>query len=251
MLSPLSLLLFSSLVFAAPHHNLHRHISPTHLTAQPDIESSVKREASSFLGTLERMTDAEVFSIYHTCHSGTITWPLADTPCPIIEMVTPQLNIFGRPESTPSTLTVHNYCSYDLFFQHLNGAGPLLETGSIPAGQTIHSPLAGTVMKVSKSQAMTKPVQIEYGAHGFYDLSLIDCLGSTNGTTNADTSACAGHEAGLQLSSPAGLAFQCASGAWCDDQVYLYEVSPRRIFGEIFSEGNKLMKRCRRIFVRC
>lgn len=90
-------------------------------------------------------------------------------------------------------------------------------------------------LKVSKVEgSFAKPVQIEYsGTEGriSFDISLIDCLGTVmdpeNGVyvKNGNTSACAGHEAGLQIGNDKSLSFQCRPGAWCDDQVYLYEVS--------------------------
>jgi hypothetical protein len=134
----------------------------------------------------------------------------------------PQASLFARPESTPGMLDVHNYCSYDLHYEHLGGVpGQRV----LPAGGSISEPAVGTVMKVNKVQGLDQPVQIEYGGK-FYDISLIDCLRKDeNGKRTADTSGCAGHEHGLQLSNPGSRAWQCDSGAWCDDQAYLYEVS--------------------------
>ncbi|CAO2655280.1 Nn.00g103440.m01.CDS01 [Neocucurbitaria sp. VM-36] len=181
-------------------------------------------EASSDT-TLERMSTSEVEAIYKTCWGGILELPLPGTPNPVVDVVAPQLSIFTLPIAKADTLTVHNYCSYDIFFDHFKGESKL-ESGSISAGASFDSPLSGTVMKVSKSSNMGKDMLIEYSvADGnlYYDLSLITCLGQTDGLENNDTSGCAGHEAGLQLGNSVSKSFQCAAGAWCDDQVYLYQ----------------------------
>ncbi|KAF1941501.1 hypothetical protein EJ02DRAFT_512421 [Clathrospora elynae] len=223
MLSLVHLLVSSALVTAAPYHQQHRHVSPVGLSG---TESLVTRTTKSNLGTLERMTTAEVQEICHVCWNGAVEWPLPDTPNPVIESNSEQLSLFDRPASTPNTLTVHNYCTYPLYFNHYHQADSL-ETGTLTAGQTINRPLAGTVLKVYKTKDMVKDVLVEYGIDSqntmWYDLSLITCLGTTNGLSNSDTSACAGHEAGLQLGNSGEMSFQCAGGAWCDDQVYLYK----------------------------
>jgi hypothetical protein len=185
-------------------------------------------------------------TICHLCHQkNPIQWPLPASadgvlmPMPVVDNLTwTQLSLFARPESTPSKLTVMNYCSYDLYFEHWNEAVKL-SSGVIASGGSCKEAIAGTVMKVGKDSIVGQPVQIEYSApNGFYDLSLIDCLarseveGPQKGFRTADTSACAGHEHGLQLSNPGSKAFQCAAGAWCDDQAYFYEVS-NSAFGEM------------------
>ena len=76
-------------------------------------------------------------------------------------------------------------------------------------------------------------MQVEYSVNdtASFDLSLIDCLGTEGMTTtgkvirNGDMSMCPGHEQGLQLGNKGSRSWQCAAGAWCDDQAYLYEVS--------------------------
>lgn len=183
---------------------------------------------SSGDSTLERMSTSDVEAIYKTCWNGQLKWPLPNTPNPVVDKVAPQLSIFSLPASKADTLIVHNYCSYDLYFNHFNG-GNSLESGKLAARDSIERPLSGTVMKVSKTSDMAKDVLIEYAVAGdgqlYYDLSLITCLGTTDGMENGSTKDCAGHEAGLQLGNAQSKSFQCAAEAWCDDQVYLYQVS--------------------------
>lgn len=207
-------LLFSGLVAAAPYY------TPI---ASPSIEVasevSVKRSDDSILN---RMSDSEVLSICKTCWGGALEWPLPNTPAPVVDVVSPQLSIFERPASSPNTLTIHNYCSYDIHYTHFSGSNQI-DGGSLTAGQTITGPLAGTVFKASKTADGSKDLLIEYniGADGqlWFDLSLITCA------VDGDVSACPGHEAGLQLGNAGSKSFQCAAGAWCDDQAYLYQVS--------------------------
>jgi hypothetical protein len=180
------------------------------------------------------MSEDYAQSICHICHDGIIAWPLPATldgvamPMPVLDDVDPeQPSLFAIPDSTPNKLTVVNYCPYDIYYEHL--AGPaIIGQGTLSAnGGSCSEAATGTVFKVGKTAVwpVTQPVQIEYGGN-FYDLSMIDCLArAANGERTADTSACAGHEYGLQLSSPGARAFQCDSNAWCDDQAYFYEVS--------------------------
>jgi hypothetical protein len=157
---------------------------------------------------------------------------------PVIDNATiPQFSIFPRPVAVARLVTVYNYCHYDLWVQPVVGEN-VVKVERIPAGENLPFPIASdnaaVSLKVSKlDKSFAKPVQIEYsGKEGkvWYDLSLVDCLGTTteleNGThlRNGDTSACAGHEAGLQLGNDRAMSFQCGSGAWCDDQAYFYEV---------------------------
>lgn len=155
----------------------------------------------------------------------------------------PQLDIFPRPVTLADTMTVYNFCDYDLWLQPYIGS----QIGSvehIPAGGQLARPFSaadrdiGISLKVSKAEAdFATPVQVEYTAAAdglvYYDLSLIDCLGRTvevrhgKPVRNGNTSACAGHEAGLQLGSASAMSFQCGAGIWCDDQAYLYEVSQK------------------------
>lgn len=213
MLSLIPLLVSASLVAAAPHsaqYGAHRarHAASTTPTVTP----------RDTLGSMQRMSTAEVDAIYKTCWNGALEWPLPNTPNPVIDVVSPQLEIFERPTSTPNTLTVHNYCDYDIHFVHFNGGNP--ETGCLTAKTSIDRPLQGTVFKASKNEGMGNDLLIEYSIDAtgvlWYNLSLLTCM------ENGDTSKCAGHEAGLQLSNPGKMAFQCGAGTWCDDQAYLY-----------------------------
>ncbi|OAL46611.1 hypothetical protein IQ07DRAFT_546866 [Pyrenochaeta sp. DS3sAY3a] len=178
--------------------------------------------------TLERMATSDVTAKVKTCWGGKIPWPLPNTPNPVVDEPAPQLSIFARPATKANTLTVHNYCSYDLYFNNFDGQ-ILLEHGKLAAKSSIERSLGGDVMKVSKTNDMAKDVLIEYNVDGgllWYDLSLITCIGrDANGLENGDLKDCAGHEAGLQLgnSNANYKSFQCAPGAWCDDQVYLYQ----------------------------
>jgi hypothetical protein len=184
------------------------------------------------------MSEADVSKMRASCNSG--DWPLAPgVPMPIVETEVAQLNLFCRPESTtPNALTMYNYCPYDLYFVHYTDYGNVLEDGGgtvLAPGQSASRTLAGSAMKVYKTKSLDWPFQIEY-SDIFYDMSLINCLGTTDGkplsneegrhvTITTDTSRCAGHEAGLHLSQPEGPTFQCEPGLWCDGQAFMYEVS--------------------------
>lgn len=180
------------------------------------------------------------WSIPKTC-PWQIPWPLPNTPMPVIDGVdSPQFDLFPRPNVSAFEMTVYNFCSYDLWLEpHV---GPRVEIVEHVAANGIYSrPFQaadeglGINLKVSKTEAnFEKPVQIEYSVTGstiWYDISLIDCLGKTGElkyekpVRNGDTSACAGHEAGLQLGNAQAKSFQCGAGVWCDDQAYLYEAS--------------------------
>jgi hypothetical protein len=172
------------------------------------------------------MSNEDVFKIYHTCWNGQLVWPQNDMPPPVTEQVSAQLSIYKKPVAKAGTLTVHNYCAYDIHYQHL-GNGLSGNTQVLSAGATSEYPLSGTVWKASKTPSLEKVVQIEYAVASnilYYDMSLIDCLGVTNGLKNKDTSGCVGLESGLQLGNQ-GFSFQCQKGAWCDDQAYFYQVS--------------------------
>lgn len=175
---------------------------------------------------LHRMSNAEVDAIYKTCWNGQLKWPLGDTPAPVADVVSPQLSIYGRPAAKPNTLTIHNYCGYDIYYNHFAGPNNIGK-GTLVANGVYESPLSGTVFKASKNPSGAKDLLIEYNVAGdgnlWYNLSLITCLGETNGLPNSDTSACAGHEGGLQLGNTEAKSFQCAAGKWCDDQAYLYQ----------------------------
>lgn len=170
-----------------------------------------------------------------------IPWPLPSTPKPVIDNVdAPQLMLFSRPAAVANKITVYNYCGYDLWVEPYLGSISA-DVVQVPAGDKYAWPLttnddgSGNNLKISKiKENFNAPVQVEYSvAYGkvWYDLSLIDCLGRTGATIkgkivrNGDTSACAGHEAGLQLGNANAMTFQCGPGVWCDDQAYMYEVS--------------------------
>lgn len=168
-----------------------------------------------------------------------IAWPLPNTPAPVIDNVAiPQLSIYPRPKAAANLVIVYNYCPYDLWVEPYVGSR-IAAVERIPAGNNhsfqMLSDGPAVNLKVSKvEKSFAKPVQIEYsGSKGriSFDVSLIDCLGTTIGpkngvyVRNGDTSACAGHESGLQIGNDKSLSFQCSPGAWCDDQMYLYEVS--------------------------
>ncbi|KAI4933046.1 hypothetical protein J4E85_003449 [Alternaria conjuncta] len=234
----LALLLLRKPVTAVPHNHGHKHVH-RHVSSANDLitlgpESLARRDTPVKLGDQERMKEAEVAGMAAGCFSG--NWPLDESvPMPIVDPGD-QLNLFPRPESKPNTLTMYNYCPYDLYFEHWNAGGPFEDKGGskLAAGASVSRGLTGTVIKVFKSKPLLWPFLIEYG--GQYDMSLIHCLGTTNGnplvhsedktqTIIKDTSRCPGHEAGLHLSQPEGRTFQCEAGLWCDDQAYLYEVS--------------------------
>lgn len=234
------LLLSSALVASAARHgqqHFHKGRSNRLTRGINDATDSINNETDDITDGYSDSVLARVesWSIPVTC-PWKISWPLPDTPMPTVDDVDiPQLSLFPRPDSTANTLTIYNFCDYDLFFEpHIGNT--LAEIGHIPAGGKLDRPFemapegSGVNLKVSKTEGdYSKPVQVEYAVSAgtvWYDISLIDCLGRTeDGLRNSDTTACAGHEAGLQM-GPAkdALSFQCGAGAWCDDQVYLYEV---------------------------
>jgi len=182
--------------------------------------------------TLGRMTNAQALASVkqEKCYNGTrIPWPQNDLPPPLADKPIQQLNIFKKPETAPNTLTIHNYCNYPIYYEHL---GVIQTEGLIKPHDTFTSPLSGTVVKASKTPDRAKVVLIEYFNDKttnklWYNLSLVKCLGVNpkNSMYTTDTSACAGHEGGLQLGNKKGMTYQCAPGWWCDDQAYLYDVS--------------------------
>ena len=201
------------------------------------LDEAKDKVSDAIDSVLERVSS---WTIPSSC-PWSIPWPLPDTPNPTIDDVDiPQLSLFPRPQTTPNTLTIYNFCDYDLWFEpHIGNT--LEATGHIPAGGRLDRPFemapegSGVNLKVTKTEGdYSKPIQVEYAVSAgtvWYDLSLIDCLGRTpEGLRNGDTSACAGHEAGLQMGPAANaVSFQCGAGAWCDDQMYLYEVSRCRV----------------------
>jgi hypothetical protein len=181
------------------------------------------------------MSDAEasMFVTKKACYEDLrIKWPQNDLPPPVEDKPIRQLTLFDRPETVPNTIIVHNYCNYDIHFTHINQV-KTLDNGILKAGETYTSPLStlpGGVWKGSKAYDMSKVVLAEYSIVQatndlWYNLSLVKCLGVTNGQYTTDTNACAGHEAGLQFGNKQSKSYQCASGLWCDDQAYLYDVS--------------------------
>jgi hypothetical protein len=241
-MQPLILLLSSAAVVSATHHgHAHFHRRNIELTrGVDDLVDTIKNKTDEVADKVSDAVDSvlarvESWVIPATC-PWKIPWPLPDTPQPTVDDVDiPQLSLFPRPDSTANTLTIYNLCDYDLYFEpHIGNT--VEDIGHIPAGGKLDRPFeaapegSGVNLKVSKTEGdYSKPVQIEYAVSSgtvWYDISLIDCLGRTeDGLRNGDTSACAGHEAGLQM-GPAkdALSFQCGAGAWCDDQAYLYEV---------------------------
>ena len=223
----LALLLLPRPVTAVPHnHHHHMHMHRDLATARDPVtlgpESLARRDTQPDFGSNERMDPEEATRLSRSCENGPLKWPLPGVPPPQVNTVFKQPTLFDRPESTPGQLVMQNHCDYDLYWERFNGAEQ--PHGSLPAKQTTSVPLKGTVVKVSLREDHTLPLQIEF-SHDSYDLSLIDCLKQVNEMRTTDASSCPGWEAGLQLSSPHGKAFQCAPNAWCDDQAYLYEVS--------------------------
>ncbi|KAL5119949.1 hypothetical protein ACEQ8H_002047 [Pleosporales sp. CAS-2024a] len=178
---------------------------------------------------LQRMSDAEARALPskprcdNAQYNAHLSWPMNDLPNPSKDAAARQLNLYPRPVATSNTLTIHNYCNYDIFYWQLpNGA-----QGTLKPQAAFTSPVTtGNVWKASKSPNLAKVVQIEYvAAFGqiYYDISLIDCLArAANGLPTTDTIGCPGFEAGLQLGNQKAQTFQCAPGVWCDDQAYLY-----------------------------
>ncbi|KAI8931938.1 hypothetical protein NX059_010839 [Plenodomus lindquistii] len=193
-------LLFSLLVLAAPHGHLQ------HRQAMP------KRNG---LISAARMSVEEVKSIYTTCWGGAIPFP-ERMPSP--DVVAEQLDVFTKPANTPDHLAVKNYCSYPIYYKHFDGSANPAQS-VLEAGASISRPLTGTVFKASKTQDMAKELLVEYAKHDslWYNLSLITCV------EGGDLSKCPGHEGGLQLGNAEAKSFQCAPGAWCDDQAYVYQ----------------------------
>ena len=179
-----------------------------------------------------------------------------DVPCPVKEADAQQLELYTIPESKPKTLTVRNYCSYDIFYQHV-GPKTVIGTGTLVAGGTWETPTnVGSNFKASKSSDQSRPVQVEYNIDPakpdelWYNLSMIDCLKKDNkGLLTTDASACVGLEAGLQFGNKQKMSFQCAPGTWCDDQAYFYFVSEQSPRWEMKAD-NLTRKTCARILIR-
>jgi hypothetical protein len=198
-------------------------------------------------GSLQRMTDQAVIAKVRnlTCHKGQIPWPIAGRKNPIIDTETPQLSLYPRPKATAGTLTIYNYCGYDIWYRHFDGRKPqneqMIEDGILKSkGKPWTTMYAGTVFKARKTAKDNgKDMLVEYGVVAgklTYNLSHIVCLGAGN-----DLSQCAGSDGGMNLGneSQESKTFQCASNKWCDDQSYLYEVS-RSLHLQSWNQANTL-----------
>jgi hypothetical protein len=216
----LSVLFCAALVSAAPR-----------VLSNTDSINQLAPRGALLDKSLARLSDAQASAIAPTCHNGTIKWPSNDLPPPVKDAPFRQLSLYNIPTAVPNTITIHNYCDYDLHYSHRDSA-MTLDSGILKAGATVQSPLSTSdagVWLASKTPDMVKVVQAEYTVPKdtstlWYNLSLIPCLGSEKGLPNADTTKCAGHEAGLQLGNQQSQVFQCAPGMWCDDQAYFYQV---------------------------
>ncbi|KAI1571661.1 hypothetical protein PtrEW13061_011354 [Pyrenophora tritici-repentis] len=212
---------------------MHRHGLSTRSLITLDAKPLAQRDTQLIVSNVERMTDEQVAAAVtasKSCTVGRAQLPLyPGVPNPSYDTGSQQLNIFPIPESIPNKLTLRNYCSYEVFYVY-EIPGASAETGCLSAGGTVPVDLVSTVdpigpvFKMSKESNLSKSVNVEYssGSFGMYNLSLISCLSVVDGKPDADTSACVGFEAGLQLSQPGGMAFQCAANTWCDDQAYFY-----------------------------
>jgi hypothetical protein len=217
-----TVLFYSTLVAAAP-----RVISETN-----SINQFTRRTTLLLDQTLARLSndEAKVLVNEKSCYADRrVKWPQNDLPTPSVNEETRQLKVFTSPATSPNTLTVHNYCKYDIHYRR-EGQQGVLDSGILSAGTAYTTPLAGVgmVWKGSKSKDMGKVVLVEYSIDStnvWYNLSLVKCLGVKDGLYTTDTSGCAGHEAGLQFGNKGNRSFQCAAGMWCDDQAYLYDVS--------------------------
>ncbi|RMZ71131.1 hypothetical protein GMOD_00005641 [Pyrenophora seminiperda CCB06] len=229
MLSWLFLLVSSILVAAMPHRNqiVHQNRLSTRSRFTLGPESLARRDMQLIVSSVERLTDVQVVEAANICRGGPVQLPLSPgVPNPCRDMAAKQLELFTIPVSTPNKLTVVNYCSYEVFYVHeIPDASPergyLLAGGSVSVDLRTSANAQGPVFKISKDGKISNPVNVEYSDRS-YDLSLIPCLGTVEGKPNADTRACVGFEAGLQLSYPGGMSYQCAANTWCDDQAYFY-----------------------------
>jgi hypothetical protein len=218
-----TILFCSALVAAAP-----RVLSNTNSINQLTRRTALLNE------TLPRMSndEAKAFVGKECWADGRVKWPVNDLPPPSVNKDSQQLSVFDSPATTPGSLTVHNYCNYDIHYRHEGQDNVLHANGVLSAGTSYIAPVSGLgqVWKGSKTADMGKVVLAEYSVQAnndiWYNLSLVKCLGvGKDGQYTTDTSACAGHEAGLQFGNQGFKSFQCAPGLWCDDQAYLYDVS--------------------------
>jgi hypothetical protein len=206
-MQPLILLLSSATVASATHYShAHFHRRNIELTRGVDaILDDTKNETNDLVDRASDTSDSvlarvQSWTIPASC-PWKIPWPLPDTPMPTIDNVNiPQLSLYPRPDSTANTLTIYNYCDYDLYFEPHVG-NTVEDVGHISAGDKLDRPFeaapegSGVNLKVSKTKGdYSKPVQIEYAVSSgtvWYDISLIDCLGRTeDGLRNGDTSLC-------------------------------------------------------------
>jgi hypothetical protein len=206
--------------------------APRVLSNANSINQISRRTALLLDQTLARLTNDEAMTLVNekSCYADRrVKWPQNDLPTPSVNEETRQLKVFTSPATTANTLTVHNYCKYDIHYRR-EGQQGVLDSGVLRAGTAYTTPLTGVgmVWKGSKSEDMGKVVLVEYSydsTNVWYNLSLVKCLGTKDGQYTTDTSGCAGHEAGLQFGNTGNKSFQCAAGMWCDDQAYLYDVS--------------------------
>jgi hypothetical protein len=218
-----TLLLFSAVVSATPR-----------IFDWANAINRVTARGALYDTSLARMTDAEALASVRQekCYNGTrIPWPQNDLPPPLADTPIKQLKVFNPPETKPGRLIIHNYCNYPIHYVHWNGSINLGQ-GVLAAHDTFDNELSGTVWKATKTPESDKVVLVEYNVAAdtgllWYNLSLVKCLGVNpdNKMYTTDTSACAGHEAGLQFGNKGMMSYQCAPGRWCDDQAYLYDVS--------------------------
>src|SRR5690242_1496740 len=138
---PIVLLLPSALVVSATHRShshFHRH-RDVQLSGVDDVIDAVKNTTQEVADKISETVDSvlsrvESWIIPATC-PWKIPWPLPDTPQPTIDDVDiPQLSLFNRPDSIPDTLTIYNFCDYDLYFEPHIG-NQVEELGHIPAGE--------------------------------------------------------------------------------------------------------------------
>jgi hypothetical protein len=182
--------------------------APRVLSNANSINQISRRTALLLDQTLARLTNDETMTLVNekSCYADRrVKWPQNDLPTPSVNEETRQLKVFSSPATTANTLTVHNYCKYDIHYRR-EGQQGVLDSGVLRAGTAYTTPLTGVGMV-------------------WYNLSLVKCLGTKDGQYTTDTSGCAGHEAGLQFGNQQNKSFQCAAGMWCDDQAYLYDVS--------------------------
>lgn len=145
---PLVLLLSSAVVASATrthgHHHYHLPRDIQLARGLGDIVDSIKNKTDEAADKISDAVDSvlarvESWVIPATC-PWKIPWPLPNTPMPTVDNVDiPQLSLFPRPQSTANTLTIYNFCDYDLYFEpHIGNT--LAEIGHVPAGGKLDRP---------------------------------------------------------------------------------------------------------------